>query len=79
MHRYEHSSRLGSSYAKLAPALRAVREQAERQSTQILTGQPFSVQGHDQGVGSIVLAEGKDSTWPIFLQAAGQSRARPTV
>ncbi|CAK0838785.1 unnamed protein product [Prorocentrum cordatum] len=43
VHRYEHSSMLGSSYAKLAPALRAVREQAERQLTQILTGQPLSV------------------------------------
>ncbi|CAK0863884.1 unnamed protein product [Prorocentrum cordatum] len=43
MHRYERSSRLGSSNSKLAPSLRAVCEQAERQFTQILTGQPFSI------------------------------------
>ncbi|CAK0871913.1 unnamed protein product [Prorocentrum cordatum] len=44
MHRYEHSSRLGSDYAKLDPRLRATCEEAERQLALILTDRPHNVQ-----------------------------------
>ena len=44
MHRYEHSSRLGSDYAKLNPQLRAACEEAEKQLVLILTDRPYGLQ-----------------------------------
>ncbi|CAK0866856.1 unnamed protein product [Prorocentrum cordatum] len=81
MHRYEHSSRLGSDYAKLDPRLRATCEEAERQLALILTGQYLGdLFAGCRAVSRAAEAEGfRARSWDVIYDAKWQDLLSPAV
>ncbi|CAK0880972.1 unnamed protein product, partial [Prorocentrum cordatum] len=81
MHRYEHSSRLGSDYAKLDPRLRATCEEAERQLALILTGQYLGdLFAGCRAVSRAAEAEGfRARSWDVIYDAEWQDLLSPAV